>query len=136
MREIKFRAWDKGRREYLSAGQILIAVLSGNHPKSSPQYLDILKGADVYKERFVLEQFTGLKDKNGKEIYEGDIIRNQYGLNGVIKWRNDRFIVEWMNDGTGLRFDFDHWAINNFIDIIGNIYENPELLTQPSNDNA
>ena len=80
-----------------------------------------------------LDQYTGLKDKNGKEIYEGDVVRiwadpkdyNGYkGHNyiGVVEW--DEFILGFiLSDGHGLK-DFE------FIEIVGNIYENPELLNK------
>ena len=67
MREILFRAWDKVRREYLSGGEVFIAIQRGKNPKNT-FYLDILKDPDLYKDRFELEQFTGLTDKNGKKI--------------------------------------------------------------------
>lgn len=66
-RGIKFRAWDKGRKEFLSAGQILLAI---NH-KSTDFYLDVYdeKYKNVWRDRFEIQQFTEIVDKNGKEIY-------------------------------------------------------------------
>lgn len=80
----------------------------------------------------VLMQCTGLKDKNGKLIYEGDIVTYEWLTPLGKVWRNDgKYIVEWL-DGFCLlsnivRYDIEHGTKRN-VEIIGNIYENPELL--------
>lgn len=70
-----------------------------------------------------LVQFTGLKDKNGKEIYEGDIV------SGGIEYEVKTGEVKWFNKGLGVQTEF---GIVDFYEseceVIGNIYENPELL--------
>lgn len=73
-RIIKFRAYDKVRKEYLSAGRVFLTINSGKNPADSVQYLDELRDPNLYADRFVIEQFSGLYDKNRKPIYEGDII--------------------------------------------------------------
>lgn len=82
-------------------------------------------------EDFILLQFTGLKDKNGKEIYEGDILRldkdwqgpSSNGMKvGAVKYEDCSFCLE-LYDSLPL-----HLLIPAVIEIIGNIYENPELL--------
>jgi uncharacterized phage protein (TIGR01671 family) len=114
MREIKFRAWDKTRNEYLSGGRVLISVEPGNNPKSYPS-----------RDRFILEQYTGLKDKNGREIYEGDIIksinRDEYCDEVTITERIE--VVESLN-----KYIETLLWIPCHGEIIGNIHENPELL--------
>jgi hypothetical protein len=65
-------------------------------------------------------QFTGLKDKNGKEIYEGDVIRGEGG-NLPVEWRNGFYMVRPDKTAFDLVDGYE-------IDIIGNIYENPGLL--------
>jgi hypothetical protein len=65
-------------------------------------------------------QFTGLHDKNGKEIYEGDIVKSGNFTDSVIYWR--------CGFGTGEGQDFTPLD-QNVIEVIGNIYENPELLS-------
>jgi len=112
MREIKFRAWDKKRNKFVSdfnlspKGNILCE-------HSNLGY----KG--VFEVDLELMQYTGLKDKNGKEIYEGDIVKMLAdSLNGEenieVKWRKEGF-WEYFNG-------FDN------CEVIGNIYENTELL--------
>lgn len=116
-REIKFRAWDSDEK-YMQ--------YDFQSPTRPP--------AD-----YVVMQYTGLKDKNGKEIYEGDICKMKFGGIGdefLISIRWDWSGANWQfndhtsfDDGVGLgKWDFKV-GIANDSEIIGNIYENPELLT-------
>ena len=84
----------------------------------------------AYPDEIELMQSTGLKDKNGKEIFEGDIV-DYKGREAVIKWHGSyaSFIYRFVD---GLQERFSEWdplflAYYNF-EVIGNIYENPELL--------
>jgi uncharacterized phage protein (TIGR01671 family) len=73
-----------------------------------------------------LMQFTGLKDTNGLEIYESDILTDEYGSIGIVEWNNDdaSFIIKYGDEIQS--FDApEAWAI-----VKGNIYENKELLTE------
>ncbi len=124
MREIKFRAWDK--------------ISKPNRMKTwvqlQAQYNNI---SQVFNsEGFELMQYTGLKDKHGKEIYEGDLCKSYNGYIQEVIWRDNSWMykmevnktyqgeayVEIVYSSMG---DTSH---RNFGDeIIGNIYENPEL---------
>tara|TARA_R100001244_G_C5091640_1_gene116529 strand:+ start:95 stop:565 length:471 start_codon:yes stop_codon:yes gene_type:complete len=76
-----------------------------------------------------LMQYTGLKDKNGKEIYEGDVIKRHKcdminEFTGLVKFEHVRFTAECINGGVHDALDF----LPKLIEVIGNAYENPELL--------
>lgn len=122
MREIKFRAWDKDSKEMIPLNNI-----DFEH--------NIMNKGSLWKSLYSVEllQYTWLKDKNGKEIYEGDLV--EY----CIEWGY------WNNDYTIKRtVEYKEWHYNPFIhwheeftqktypeccEVIGNIYENPELVT-------
>jgi len=74
---------------------------------------------------YILMQYTGLKDKNGVEIYEGDVIKH----NDI----NKPFLVEslekFFTDMGAEQFDYSYSS--EMLEVIGNIYENPELITKP-----
>lgn len=115
-REIKFRAWDLYNKKMVDVGELG----------------DIQVKPDLDFANYEVMQFTGLKDKNGKEIYEGDIIRykstyygNQKIHTTLIEWKDD---LEHDGFGEPLAMGYIFHGIEN--EVIGNIYQNPNLLNK------
>lgn len=109
----RFRAWQKSRKRYL-------------YDFEEDEYF----GDALIDDDMVVEQCTGLKDKNGKLIYEGDILRlvsETAKIKYVVKWdgHNAQLFLDVLNDWGQTEFNI---ADLNYLEIIGNIHENPKLL--------
>ena len=126
MRTIKFRAWNG--REFIKDRynhNHFISIADGKLVQV--QHDDVCAEGFVYgnPEPVILQQFTGLTDINGVAIYEGDIVR-LFGFICCIKWEN--------SDASFMAVErHDSWAesgqeFSNNCTVIGNIYQNPELL--------
>jgi uncharacterized phage protein (TIGR01671 family) len=123
MREIKFRAWDSDFK-----------IMTYDVQKPINVGIDSLYFHHFLQECFDLMQYTGLKDKNGKEIYEGDIVNHGHNYPLVVIWDDDYY---WL-DGpgfclkeTGNKNGIRYHGLPGYtspIEVLGNIYENPELL--------
>lgn len=131
MREIKFRAWDGSRYIYFDNHQydLVYNDISGWNVKPNiPNFQgEWVSGQSQSKTPdFVLEQFTGLHDKNGKEIYEGDVV-DWLGDKGVVVFH----LTRWAIRIKSLRFpqSFHQWSLKH-MEVIGTVHENQELLTK------
>lgn len=134
MREIKFRAWDgENMLSYISVKDLLFCYNTEyGRPKDrwDSWNFDMNDGTDP-----ILMQYTGLKDKNGKEIYEGDVVKvhtseneytkqpDAYDEYGVVQFGRLRLEIEDKKHGRFIGWKDD-------IEVIGNIHENPELLSK------
>ena len=123
MREIKFRAWTREEYEeaYEMSESFRVTDLDGYYCMPPITWAD--------KKDVILMQYTGLKDKNGKEIYEGDILEDDAYWYEVV-WSINR--GAWLAQGCrGTDHDIEAAEIAASRDCCraGNIYENPELLT-------
>lgn len=114
MREIKFRAWDSILQGYYKSSLDLSLNTEGKYSISSTN-------------RFVIEQYTGLHDKNGNEIYEGDIDSRGF----VVEYLINMSGYYLMKNGEGFHLAHDQSVLDgklNHIEIVGNVHQNPELL--------
>ena len=121
----KYRAWDSAKKEMFKdtfaiteSGQVV--VVEQESVASSPDY--------VFVDHLVIMQSTGLKDKNGKEIFEGDIVKMSKDVYSeptyyeVVRHRGGAYHLESKQHGCEL------WLRHTDCEVVGNLYENPELL--------
>ena len=127
MREIKFRAWDKLLGFMVEPTKYHITL-------DGQMYFN--NDGDKYcqSEKLIAMQFTGLTDKNGVEIYEGDLISKDYPFDATENITTETGEVRYMECGFCIWFedDYDAWCFlqdpSKRHYVVGNIYENPELL--------
>lgn len=142
MREIEFRAWCKTEKSMINILYDIYYIIK----KRGVYTIHDIIGSSL-KENYELMQYIGLQDKNGVEIFEGDIVKidnsrwHEKDYIGIIEHGENiscdgniyfGFYINWINNNI-IRKDIYFWVTNRNIEVIGNIYENPDLL---ENDNA
>lgn len=124
MREIKFRAWDVNNKEMLDVQELDYQDSYNGQPMvRTTMYNDYFDVEDM-----ILMQYTGLKDITGREIYEGDIVKSFFvdtdeAGNEIYKY----YIMEVKYDEVLCSYKIDKFMN---LEVIGNIYENKELLNE------
>lgn len=132
-RPIKFRFWDKSVGKFTDFGAIHIDGDIMTRSATFGGLYDFV--SDEMEENIVVQQYTGLKDRSGTEIYEGDIVRLNTGAVGFYEYSEPHlaFAVR-LKEPDCSSDDFiisklDGWH-NLDVKVIGNVYENPELLDE------
>lgn len=135
MREIKFRAWVRCGKWAIDEDKQEFGMVSADafaFEESAP-ISELL--VDIPDEQYIM-QYTGLKDKNGKEIYEGDILELNKGEYEEVIWKEDEACFAIRDVDAYITCGLLEKDSEEYLEVIGNIYENLELLKEDNNENS
>lgn len=127
----KFRAWDKTKKVFIPDD--VYAILNNNSDGSFgvmiKDWEDYREGEYFYDTMQELQQFTGLHDKNGKEIYEGDLVLSNGGHLAEVIWQSNacKWMLQEQSEGKSY-LDWFEYRYSFEMEVIANIYENPDLI--------
>ena len=124
MRNIKFRAWNKNTKKMYKIGQITLEKGTWNYEPDNREYVGM---SIPYQPSFMLMQYTGLKDKNGKEIYEGDIIKCSFYPDFIFEIKFTELCWYMRKIPTSEHINLSD-VLYEDLEVIGNIYDNKNLL--------
>ncbi len=122
MKEMRFRAWDNSIKKMIDPIQIQQFEFRGDTTKGMRIHYTSEEAYTVFTDDFELMQYTGLKDKNGRRIYEGDVVK-------FVVAYTDKTISENIIEITFWEGGFWHHGFRpEQCEVIGNIYKNPDLI--------
>lgn len=145
MREIKFRAWNKKQKKMYDGNDIISVIGVPGIVNEEQICYRLNEHFERLQKQFILMEYVGFKDKRGKEVYEGDVVQfDVVGENHVsfdkkkkeqIRYHENQVIGELQIKAEYTLFDYE--PLNNCcqFEVIGNIYENPNLLQEEKNEN-
>ena len=119
----KFRVWDKKLNKFTLGYDDDVGYFEEIYSDPPGIFFAGLRYLNKYSDRYIIQQYTGLTDKNNKPIYEGDFIRGQFD-HGSAGLRERILPVRWSNEEG---YYWNYWDLST-IEVVGNEFENPELL--------
>ena len=126
----KFRVWNEKTESFIDYGDLMLDLKNGKVYSGDvgiPEYtIDVTN-------QVILMQYTGCRDKNGIEIYEGDVIKDKYDKIWLVQWYVGAFVItNKIPDSDGQTSTYSHFSnVSNhhfYYEVIGNMWDNPELL--------
>lgn len=126
----KFRVWNEKTESFIDYGDLMLDLKNGKVYSGDvgiPEYtIDVTN-------QVILMQYTGCRDKNGIEIYEGDVIKDKYDKTWLVQWYVGAFVITNKipdSDGQESTYSYFNNLSNHhfYFEVIGNMWENPELL--------